>query len=174
MRESRNRGEVFFFDYTVDSHAIWCTNITESDELLTAHVENGGWFLKYDKKLNTKYVYDGFKFTHLINTKTNTILSHRVKVHWKQKKQPIYSQCHKEYEIVLGRAVSELVNPTPNEFLEPTCVSYGDMLEYIDSKSWIDCDYDYAQYQCKVKVNGIDTTLYARDADAFDYDAIPF
>lgn len=171
MSESRARGEVLFFD---GNNALWCTGINESDQLLTGFVENGYWYLKYDKVNHISYACEDEKFSYVVTTTPGSILTNRVKVHWKRTKRPRgYFGEMREYNLVIDRAREELINPTETEFPEPEVLTHDEMLEAFRKNLIVACSYDYAQYCCHVVVDGIAKILYTRDKDEFD-DRIPF
>ena len=171
MSESRARGEVLFFD---GNNALWCTGISESDQLLTGFVENGYWYLKYDKVNHISYACEDKNFSYVVTTTTDSTLTNRVKVHWKRTKRPRgYFGEMREYNLVIDRAREELINPTENEFPEPEVLTHDEMLEAFRKKLIVVCNYDYAQYQCDMVVDGIAKVLYTRDKEEFD-DEIPF
>ena len=171
MRETRRRGEVLFFN---GNNALWCTGIIESDRYLTGFVENGCWYLKYDKVNHISYACEDEKFSYVVTITTDSVLTNRVKVHWRRvKRSRDYFGEMREYNLVIDRAREELTNPTENEFPEPEVLTHDEMLDSFGKKLIISCDYDYAQYQCEVNVDGITKTIYARDKDGFDME-IPF
>lgn len=172
MRESRQRGEVLFFNGVHD--ALWCTDICESDEILTGFVENGCWYLKYDKVNRITYACEDEKFSYVRRTTPDSTLTNRVKVHWRREKRPRgYFGEMREYNIVISRARDELDNPTETEFPEPEIWTHDEMLDAFRKKRIVSCSYDYAQYQCDITVDGIAKVVYTRDVDDFD-DEIPF
>ena len=71
MRESRNRGKVFFFGVT---DILWCNSIEETDQLISGYVVNGDWYLKYDKLLQTKSAYTDHRFSDLVNVQHDIVL----------------------------------------------------------------------------------------------------
>ena len=172
MRESRQRGEVLFFNETAS--VLWCTGIKESDNTLTGFVENGCWYLKYDKVNHISYACTDKKFNYVVTTIPESILTNRVKVHWKRTNRPHgYFGEMREYDGVIDRAREELINPTENEFPEPEILTRDEMLNAFRKKLIVGCEYDYAQYQCETIFNGVVEVVYARDKDEFD-DTIPF
>jgi hypothetical protein len=126
-------------------------------------VQNGYWYLHYDKKQKIIYCYRENDLHTLVNRVTDTELTNRVKVHWKSEHH------HDEYNYVIDRARKELTNPTESEFDEPIEITQTEMLIAISNNILEICDYDEAQYQC---IAG-SVVIYACERDAFD-EEIPF
>jgi hypothetical protein len=157
---NRDRGTVFIFGI---DNLLWCTGIKETDEYITGFVQNGHWYLHYDKKQKIIYCYREYGLHNLVNRVTDTELTNRVKVHWK------FEHHCDEYNYVIERARKELINPTESEFDEPIEITQSEMLIDISNKILKICDYNEAQYQCTIG----SVVIYACERDAFD-DEIPF